>query len=71
MNDKSLEELAKEERLRYFREWRRNNPDKVKKHNENYWLNRAQKRLREEENCGSETTKDDDHSGNSGNRASS
>jgi len=57
VNDKSLEELAKEERLRYFREWRRNNPDKVKKHNENYWLNRAQKRLREEEELvESETT---------------
>ncbi|MCU7699959.1 hypothetical protein OM428_06330 [Enterococcus gallinarum] len=37
MDKKSLEALAKEERLRYFREWRKKNPDKVKQHNKNYW----------------------------------
>ena len=36
-NVKSVEEIAREERLAYFREWRANNKDKVKKHNATYW----------------------------------
>ena len=46
---KTIEELAREERLAYFREWRANNKDKVKKHNTTYWQNRAKRRLAERE----------------------
>lgn len=45
MDDKKLEAAAREEKREYFRQWRRNNPDKVRKHNENYWRKRAEKRL--------------------------
>jgi len=31
-----------------IRDSRKNNPDKVKKHNENYWRKRAEKRLEAE-----------------------
>lgn len=48
-NQKSIEEIAREERLAYFREWRANNKDKVKKHNATYWQNRAKRRLAERE----------------------
>ena len=48
MEDKKLEAAVQEEKREYFRHWRRNNPDKVKKHNENYWRKRAEKRLEAE-----------------------
>jgi uncharacterized short protein YbdD (DUF466 family) len=48
MVDKRLEAAAQEEKREYFRKWRKNNPDKVKKHNENYWRKRAEKRLKAE-----------------------
>ena len=48
-NQKTLEELALEERRAYFREWRANNKDKVKKHNATYWKKRAKRRLEEKE----------------------
>ena len=38
-----LKDLIKEERRRYFKEWRDKNKDKVRKHNERYWRNRAKK----------------------------
>jgi hypothetical protein len=47
-NKKSLEEIAKEERRRYQREWRRKNKDKVKEHNQRYWKKKALERLEEE-----------------------
>lgn len=43
-----LDELIKAERRAYFKVWRAANPDKVKRHNENYWRNRAEKRLKED-----------------------
>ena len=46
---KSVEEIAREERLAYFREWRANNKDKVKKHNATYWEKRAKQRIAERE----------------------
>jgi len=48
MDDKKLEAVAQEEKREYFRQWRKNNPDRVKKHNENYWRKRAEKRLKAE-----------------------
>ena len=46
---KSVEEIAREERLAYFREWRANNKDKVKKHNATYWQKRAERIIAERE----------------------
>ena len=40
----NLEEKIRNERLKYYRNWRKNNKDKVKQHNKNFWL----KKLKEE-----------------------
>ena len=48
MDDKKFEAAIQEEKREYFRRWRKNNPDKVKKQNENYWRKRAEKRLKDE-----------------------
>ena len=45
----NLDELAKAKQRAYLREWRTKNRDKVKKHNEDYWKNRALKELTREE----------------------
>lgn len=49
MLNNNLEEIARQERLEYFRQWRANNKDKVKQHNKNYWLRKAEQRLMENE----------------------
>lgn len=41
MTAKELNEAVLNERRAYYRKWRKNNPDKVKRHNENYWRKRA------------------------------
>ena len=64
MNKKQLENAAKEERLRYFREWRKNNPDKVKQHNRNYWEKKALSKLKEECDHADKETDHVDHKGN-------
>lgn len=46
-NELAIKELARNERLEYFRRWRAANKDKVKKHNDNYWRKQAEKRLKE------------------------
>lgn len=43
--NKTIEELANEERKAYYRKWREENKDKVKKHNATYWKRRVEKRL--------------------------
>ena len=40
----NLEELIHQEKLKYYRNWRKNNKDKVKQYNKNFWL----KKLKEE-----------------------
>ena len=45
-----LNELARQERLAYFREWRRANRDKVQRSNQRYWENRAKRRQEQEGN---------------------
>lgn len=65
MDNDKLKQAAKEEKLRYFREWRKNNPEKVKKHNKNYWEKRALKKLQEEELAdGDKETDNADSQGN-------
>jgi hypothetical protein len=50
VNEKNLSEVARAERLEYFKQWRAANKDKVKKHNQDYWRKRAEKKLREGQN---------------------
>ena len=40
--DKELA-LKKEAKKEYFKNWRKNNKDKVKKNNENFWKRQAEK----------------------------
>ena len=54
MNEQKLEAAIQTEKREYFRQWRKNNPNKVKQNSENYWRKRAEKRL-EAENA--DTTK--------------
>lgn len=49
MENTNIKDLIKEEQHKYFKEWRKNNKDKVKKHNQNYWEKRVQKRLETEQ----------------------
>ena len=44
----NIEQLATEERREYFKKWRAENKDKVKKHSAAYWKRRAEKRLNEQ-----------------------
>jgi post-segregation antitoxin (ccd killing protein) len=50
MEKKTLEELAKELRKEYKRRWNRENRDKVRESNRQYWLRKAEKALKEREN---------------------
>lgn len=45
---RTIEELVKEERRAYFKKWRSENKDKVKKHNATYWVKRVEKKLNDE-----------------------
>ena len=46
---KSIEDLAREERLKYFKEWRAKNKEKVKANNMRYWEKKAREKLEKEE----------------------
>ena len=46
---KTIEERMLEERKAYFKQWRANNRDKIREHNQNYWRKRAEKKQMEEE----------------------
>lgn len=37
----NLDSAAAEARREYFRQWRRNNPEKIKQHQANYWKKKA------------------------------
>lgn len=43
--EKEIQEMAREERNRYAREWRAKNKDRVRETNQRYWLKRAMKML--------------------------
>ena len=49
-NNKTIEEMARDERLAYFKEWRANNKDRVKKYNTAYWEKRAARKNEAKEN---------------------
>jgi hypothetical protein len=49
MSDLSkLDNAAREARNRYYREWRKKNPEKVKESNERYWAKKAAEMATEE-----------------------
>ena len=43
--EKTIQELIKEERRLYAKEWRAKNPDKVRAANWRYWEKRVQQRI--------------------------
>lgn len=45
---KDMDQAITEARREYFRKWRKNNPDKVRKHNENFWRKKAEQLIKEE-----------------------
>ncbi len=47
MREEILREI-REERRKYKAEWRKKNPDKVKAHNERYWLKKAEALMKKE-----------------------
>ena len=44
-----LDELARREKLKYFKDWRSKNRDKIKKNNQNYWRRKAERKLQEQQ----------------------
>ena len=40
--EKSIEEIEREVKQQYFKQWRANNKDRVKMHNATYWRRRAE-----------------------------
>lgn len=49
MNNKNLNEMARKERNKYSRNWRKNNKEKVKAINLRYWIKKAKEE--EEKEC--------------------
>ena len=47
--EKELEEAAAQARRDYVNQWRKNNPEKVKKYNADYWRRKAEKNRKEAE----------------------
>ena len=45
-----MNEAAKAARRAYKRKWQRENPDKVKRYQENYWSKKAQEAAQENDN---------------------
>lgn len=48
MEEKTINEQARNARREYYREWRARNKDKIKASNERYWMKRARKLLEEQ-----------------------
>ena len=44
---KTIEQLATEEKKAYFKEWRKANPEKTKKYQNDYWIRKAEQRIKE------------------------
>lgn len=53
--EKELEEAAAQARRDYVNQWRKNNPEKVKKYNADYWRRKAEKNRKEAEAHGQNT----------------
>ena len=55
-----IDDFAKAERLAYYKKWRSANPERIKKHNENYWRKRVERKLLEQQNTDKDGAKDAD-----------
>lgn len=44
LDEKAIEELARNERLAYFKKWRAEHKNIIKEYNKRYWSKRAEKR---------------------------
>lgn len=42
-NPTNKEDLIKDSKKAYYKEWRKNNKDKIKKHNETFWKKQSEK----------------------------
>ena len=51
MNLTDIEEIARQERNHYNREYRKAHPERVREYNARYWARRAAKRKEAEENA--------------------
>lgn len=47
--DKNLSEQARQEKIDYYRAWRKRNKDKIKKYNTQYWERRIAKAQAQQE----------------------
>jgi len=45
----NIEELIRQEKLKYYKNWREKNKDKVKQHNKNFWLKKLKKEEQNDE----------------------
>ena len=50
MGEREIQELVREERRRYAREWRKKNPEKVRAANQRYWERKVKARLAADDN---------------------
>lgn len=55
--EKTLEQLAVEMQREYQRQWRKANPDKVRKNTNDYWMRKAAQKLKEQEDALKEQVK--------------
>lgn len=51
MSENNIQQKVAEIKRDYFRNWRKNNKDKVKEINKRYWEKKAQQLLSEEKNA--------------------
>lgn len=42
LSDKQVQEIVRTEKRKYMKNWRKNNPNKVKASQDRYWLKKAQ-----------------------------
>jgi len=49
LNKQKTEDLAKEIRRKYMREWRKKNPEKVREYNRKHWERKAEQLQQEDQ----------------------
>ena len=59
MEQSKIEEMARQERLEYFKKWRAANKDKVRATNQRYWKKRALNKAKQQSQSESEPPKED------------
>ncbi len=63
MNHTNLETSVKEAKSKYYREWRKKNPRKIKQYQERYWEKKARELEKGELDGGNQKTNDVDGKG--------